>query len=135
MIHKTPNPKKFYSSTTIEDAAVSAVDEGVPTSHLLDKTHPGERGPYYDYEGAMLFAIVVISIYGMSIALLVGSSVNGDKDEDEIKALFSHMEQLRGQRRKLEKNKTEERLRTMTLSDVTAGSSQWQTEDIMMCDC
>ena len=68
----------------------------------LNVTSVGQEG--YDAKGAMYFAIAVILIYGISITLLIGSSMREQESEYEIKGFLRSYARLdRREEMKVEK--------------------------------
>ncbi len=65
----------------------------------------------YDHQGAMYFAVAVISMYGLSIALLIGSTLKRNTIDYEVKGFLRSFIKLDIQKRKTEKFRIRKMLR------------------------
>ena len=91
------DPEQHFQDVRIE--VVNQYD-GPETS-----TSKEENAYVYDQTGAMYFAVAVITIYGLSIALLIASSMRRSDEDYELKGFIRSFAQLEQARVKKPKDK------------------------------
>ena len=70
----------------------------------------GPYAPVYDHRGAMYFAVAVISIYGLSIALLIASTVRRSGEDYEVKGFIRSFANLDKSKKPREKFRVQKAL-------------------------
>ncbi len=89
----------------------------------------------YNSHGAMLFAVAVILIYGVSIALLIGTTLRPQDDTDyEVKGFLRSYARLDEKKRSSEKLKTRKFLIERNLLPMLPGISFAATPNILHSD-
>jgi hypothetical protein len=81
-----------------------------PNVGLIRAHNNNTMAESYDGVGAMYFAVAVILIYGVSIALLVGTTLRRSNTDYEVKGFLRSYARLDGERRTKEKLKIRKRL-------------------------
>lgn len=80
---------EFKSNNLSGIVRLNRVDDSPPGPHTSQQRKGSkkdeEKEEPYDQKGAMYFAVSVVSLYGLSIGVLVAFSLRRDWDEDEVK--------------------------------------------------
>ena len=77
-----PTRPTMYLDIAMNNSTCTIVLYGEATSK------PHIHQTVYDHRGAMYFAVAVISLYGVSIALLIGSTLRRDDTDYELKGFL-----------------------------------------------
>ena len=91
----------------------------------------GEGGDVYDGEGAMYFAVAVILLYGVSIALLVGTTLHRHDYEYEVKGFLRSYARIDQQKRTREKQKVRRALMERNMLSMLPGCTLTATPSIL----
>ena len=75
----------------------------------------------YDSEGAMYFAVIVILMYGISIALLIGSTIRQSASDYEVKHFLKSFVKIDRQKKRIEKSRVCHSLITRNIMPMFPG--------------